>query len=174
MSNVDPLTNHGTLLFTEAVTKDLHRQISKPTLTPSLKGGEWCGLQKHRPFPCTYQERFDKPLSSSCHVFIDQVPSRQDTRNFRTHRKSFKTPYPTTAAANPEELAALSATLDHLRRKEQAEIFGAVSVPDGVRINQGELDKRPAWNRELKVEYFHFMFCVFYFLLLFQRYAVSN
>ena len=156
MSNVDPLTNHGTLLFAEAVSKDLALQVSGPSPTSALKGGEWCGLQKHRPFPCTYQHQFDKPLSTACHVFSGDQVSRKSSKHFRTHRKSFRPPYPSTAA--PASLDALTATLDHLRETERASIFGAVPRLPQPRLNQGELDKRPAWHRELNVNYFPLIF----------------
>jgi hypothetical protein len=160
MSNVDPLTNHGTLLFTEAVAKDLVRQISAPILTPSLKGGEWCGLQKHRPFPCSYRNEFDKCLSSACHVFDSSghVAVRKSTRNARVHRASFRTPYPAPSVA-PDALLPL---LDHLREAEKASIEG--KVERSTRMNQGELDTRPPWNRELLVKYFSF----FSFVIIFS------
>ena len=157
MSNVDPLTNAGTLLFTEAVKKDLARQVSEPLITPSMKGREWCALQKHRPFPCTFRNAFDKPLSTACHVFdqAGQVATRKNSKSFRTHRKSFHPQYPTTAPSSPLLLERLDATLAHLRDAEAASIRGLVDRPQsGARMNQGELDRRPAWNRELQVKYF--------------------
>jgi hypothetical protein len=158
MSNVDPLTNHGTLLFAEALTKDLNLQVSKSVSSPSLKGGEWCGLQKHRPFPCTFQNAFDKPLSTACHVFDGDSVSRKNSKNFRTHRKSFRPPYPMTAA--PASLAVLDATLAHLRAAEAAAIAGVSPLPpaDRPRPNQGELDRRPAWNRQLNLKFFSYFF----------------
>jgi hypothetical protein len=95
-------------------------------------------------------------LSTACHVFDSNGHNvaRKSSKHVRIHRKSFRVPYP--FVTPPSSLDSLQSTLDHLREAEKASIYGFVDRQSEPRLNQGQLDQRPAWNRENNVQYFPF------------------